>query len=286
MRARLRSDLDVSDREDGRARRVIDAAAPHVRAWLSRRSGDHPSRHAIAAAVLLHAGAILGTGLWADSTPPPVPAAAQVTLVSGAAAEGQAPPGDTPDLNKVLANLTSQRPAPPAPSAAPTAHPVRGPLDDLLGQAPDPASRSRAASDAAASDTPLSQPAGGEASANRPNGSATPMTGVGRGETLAAVDSYATASLPPVGQRPAPPAKGDIWRQVLPCWRQISPAPSTIVVEIDRAGQIVGQPLSVHRSTPKPEELLADRSAVRALQACAPYSGLAESRWRLNFPGR
>jgi len=117
-------------------------------------------------------------------------------------------------------------------------------------------------------------------------GSSQADQGLGQGEGAEGVDLYAAASLPNVGQRPASPPAGDLWNRVAPCWRAAAPRKAILMVEIGRDGGLAAPPQAVRKvSAPAdPQTLLAERAAVRALQACAPYAGLTARRWRVVFP--
>ncbi|KQZ22893.1 hypothetical protein ASD47_24255 [Caulobacter sp. Root1472] len=71
-----------------------------------------------------------------------------------------------------------------------------------------------------------------------------------------------------------------------PCWRAAAPRKAVLMVEIGSDGGLATPPQAVRKiSAPAdPQTLLAERAAVRALQACAPYAGLAARRWRVAFP--
>jgi hypothetical protein len=110
------------------------------------------------------------------------------------------------------------------------------------------------------------------------------MGGLQPGESLGGVDLYAAASLPPVGQRPVQPA-GDLWHRIQPCWRPAGHSPVELVVALGPDGQLIGDPMALRRRGAPPDAVLAERSAVRATQACAPFTGLAAGKWRVGFSG-
>lgn len=196
--------------------------------------------------------------------------------------------------------VISSRPggAAPAPSAsarqaaAPAASPRPSVLSDLASgerldrliapkaaAAPTPA---RATSDlrSAASTASAASAAPGGA------GSSQADQGLGPGEGVEGVDLYAAASLPNVGQRPTSPPTGDLWNRVAPCWRAAARRKAVLMVEIGGDGGLVASPQAVRKisAAVDAQTLLAERAAVRALQACAPYAGLAARRWRVTFP--
>lgn len=118
------------------------------------------------------------------------------------------------------------------------------------------------------------------------SGSSRADQGLGQGEGAVGVDLYAAASLPDVGPRPMTPPAGDLWRKVSPCWRSAAPRSTTLIVTLEPDGALAGAPRSVRRRGVQVDSqtLLAERAAVRALQACAPYAGLAARQWRVAFP--
>lgn len=198
------------------------------------------------------------------------PAAVSVTLVAGSkpnqtGADGPARLADF--LAKSAAAETTPRPSPPS-----SPHP-RESLDSLFG----PSAASSASRDAAAAPASISPAA-------RP-GSSRPDHGLGPDEGAQGVDLYAAASLPSVGTRPAAPT-GDLWRRVAPCWRPAAPRRATLLVSLLADGALAVAPQAIrHRDVPADAQaLLAERAAVRAVQACAPYAGLGERQWRVEFP--
>ena len=118
------------------------------------------------------------------------------------------------------------------------------------------------------------------------SGSSRADQGLGPGEGVEGVDLYAAASLPDVGPRPATPPSGDLWRKASPCWRPAAPRRTTLIVTLQPDGALAGAPQSVRRRgvAADAQDLLAERAAVRALQACAPYAGLDARQWRVEFP--
>ncbi|MBO9708250.1 MAG: hypothetical protein J7521_08560 [Caulobacter sp.] len=108
--------------------------------------------------------------------------------------------------------------------------------------------------------------------------------GLGEGESAQGVDLYAAASLPETGPRPATPT-GDLWRRISPCWRPASPRQVTLTLEIQPNGGLGDIPkvIRLRNAAVDPQTLLAERAAVRAVQACAPYVGVQARRWRITF---
>jgi hypothetical protein len=209
---------------------------------------------------------------------PPVeiaPTVVGVTLVGGSAG------GQTSSAP------ASHNPAIAASSASPSQAPQREgilsgeSLDGLAAPAlavPAPTSTAARAS---------ASPATATAAVPARSGSSNAGQGLGKGEGVEGIDLYAAASLPSVGTRPASPLSGDLWQRVAPCWRSASPRQATLMVEIRADGGLAGSPQAVRRgSAPTdPQTLLAERAAARAVQACAPYSGLEARVWRVEFPG-
>ncbi|KQY31922.1 hypothetical protein ASD38_22945 [Caulobacter sp. Root487D2Y] len=207
------------------------------------------------------------------------PGVVGVTLVSGA-------PGGAPALPPAApaAAPTASRPVPPRP--VPDANAGER-LDRLIApEAAAPASTSAAAGPDRPSDGGQRGGSGVAANSSPASGSSRADQGLGQGEGAEGIDLYAAASLPNVGARPASPPAGDLWKQVAPCWRSASPRKATLMVEIGDDGRLTGSPKAV-RKIPSPADaplLLAERAAARALQACAPYSGLGGRSWRVEFP--
>lgn len=216
---------------------------------------------------------ILALALWARPNTELVPLrdSVRVTLVDGG---GGAPASDD--------SAPPQTPRPslaPAPSPPQDEAPAGARLDALLAPG---APASAAPPSSSMSSTPTArEPAG---PSGETTGSSRPETGLGPGETGEGIDLYAAASLPMVGQRPSPAPTGDLWRRVAPCWRQASPRPATLLVEIAADGRVLGEPQAVRtRGASDPSTFSAERAALRALQACAPYEGLQARRWRVTF---
>lgn len=157
-------------------------------------------------------------------------------------------------------------------------------LDRLV--APDVAASASTSTTQSPSSTSVSRSPGGSLDASGGSGSSQADLGLGQGEGVAGIDLYAAASLPAVGTRPASSPIGDLWEKVAPCWRAASPRKATLIVEIGKGGDLAGSPQAVRRvsALADPQMLLAERAAVRALQACAPYTGLDGRRWRVAFP--
>lgn len=207
-----------------------------------------------------------------------------VTLVSEA-------PGGT---------ATSPTASPAATSAAPDLSGRPSASDALAGEGLDHLLALQAATPPSASAAAPSSPStaghpasGGPSGATRvaagrggASGSSQADQGLAPGEGAEGIDLYAAASLPIVGQRPASPPAGDLWNRVAPCWRAAAPRKAVLMVEIGSDGGLATPPQAVRKiSAPAdPQTLLAERAAVRALQACAPYAGLAARRWRVAFP--
>ena len=200
------------------------------------------------------------------------------------------------------AAATSPTVSPAAASAAPGL-PRRSPAADALaGESLDrlftPEAATPSSTSAASPPPPRAArppPGGASGSSGAPGssgatsvaaGSSQADQGLGQGEGAEGVDLYAAASLPNVGQRPASPPAGDLWNRVAPCWRAAAPRKAILMVEIGSDGGLAAPPQAVRKiSAPAdPQTLLAERAAVRALQACAPYAGLGARRWRVAFP--
>lgn len=189
---------------------------------------------------------------------------------------------------------TSPTASPAAASAAPDLSPRPPASDALAGEGLDhllaPQAATLASTSAASPPSPsrTDRPAssGSSGVTAGASGSSQADQGLGPGEGAEGVDLYAAASLPIVGQRPASPPAGDLWNRVAPCWRAAAPRKAILMVEIGGDGGLAAPPQAVRKvSAPAdPQTLLAERAAVRALQACAPYAGLAARRWRVAFP--
>jgi hypothetical protein len=209
--------------------------------------------------VTLVSGAPDGTPTSAPSAPAGAPSAAS----------SPAPPAPVPDAStgERLDRLIAPDAVAPAPTSAPTA-------------SSSPPSSSASASGAA------SRPSAVAARGSGASGSSRVDQGLGPGEGAEGVDLYAAASLPNVGARPASPPTGDLWKQVAQCWRSASPRQATLMVEIGADGSLSGAPRAIRKisASTDPQLLLAERAGARALQACAPYSGLGGRTWRVMFP--
>ncbi len=246
-----------------------DAASPDDD-WIS----------GVAAMIALggHAVVILAALLLAGRTPEItiMPNVVGVTLVSGEpGAPAPGPRRATPPLPPASSPLT----APPSDAVS------TGERLDRLTEAAKPSSAgSLAASGTAerADGSPHRAASGGEGR----SGSSRADQGLGQGEGAEGVDLYAAASLPDVGPRPATPPAGDLWRKVSPCWRPAASRPATLIVVLQPDGSLAGAPQTVRRRgvSVGAQDLLAERAAVRALQACAPYAGLDARKWRVEFP--
>ncbi len=190
-----------------------------------------------------------------------------------------------------LVNAQSSEPAksasnaPPSPALPESALP-EAPRDaaDSSGDRLDSltATPALAALDAGGASRPTAASAVSAAS-----GSSRADPGLGQGEAAEGVDLYAAASLPSVGTRPATPS-GDLWQRVAPCWRPAAPREATLSIEIRGDGGLVATPQAIRqRGAPADAlALLAERAALRAVQACAPYAGLGGGSWRVVFPER
>ena len=220
--------------------------------------------HAVVLALVLLARPMTQTVTLRDSV--------QVTLVPGAS--GGAPAAAARDL--AAPGPTASRPAPPSPQDP---SPSGARLDALL--APTSAASAPSAVSLPSTAAPASASLGGQTA-----GSSRADAGLGPGEAADGIDLYAAASLPIVGQRPSPAPTGDLWRRVTPCWRQASPRSAVLVVEIAADGRILGEPKAARTlgAAADPPTLSAERAALRALQACAPYENLEARRWRVTFP--
>lgn len=202
-----------------------------------------------------------------------------VTLVAStsnsAAAAQTEPPWPT--------EFAKAEPAHSAPQTPPSTHER---LDDLLAEsaAPSPQASSKLDSLLGGHTAPLpatepqTRRSGGSAGAAQPMGPLVP------GEALGDVGLYAAASLPPVGPRPREPS-GDLWPRILPCWRPAGASRAELEVVIGPNGELAGTPLAIRRTgSVNPAAYAAERSAARATEACAPYTGLGGGKWRVKFP--
>lgn len=189
----------------------------------------------------------------APAAPPPSPPAATATGYPP-------PPADAQSSASRLDRLFG------ATATSPSLPATRSRLDSLFGRQPSPRSASKADARATAKSA----------------GAARPMTGLEPGESLGGVDLYATASLPPVGPRPNNPS-GDLWGRIRPCWRPTVRTAAELVVEIGPRGELIGELTAIHRQGAGTAGFIAERSAVRAAQACAPYTGVSPGKWRVSF---
>ena len=239
------------------------------------RGSDDAQVSAIATAIALggHAAVILAALLLVGRTPPVAvaPGVVGVTLVTGQ-------PG----------SAAAEKPAHQSASssdwlAAPASSSNTGSSGDRLDQLLAPSASPRAEASISASAAPRGSPA---LSAPGASGSSRADQGLGDGEGAEGVDLYAAASLPSVGRRPDPPLSGDLWQRVAPCWRSAAPRAVTMLVSVSADGGLSAAPQAVRRRDVlvDPQRLLAERAAVRALQACAPYAGLGGRQWRVEFP--
>jgi hypothetical protein len=200
--------------------------------------------------------------------------------------------------NVVGVTLVSGQPGGSSKSASePPTRAAPAPADSALAETPredSDASGDRLDSLTATSvEAPVASVGGGASrpaatSASGASGSSRADQGLGQGEAAEGVDLYAAASLPSVGTRPAPPPSGDLWQRVAPCWRSAAPREATLRIEIRGDGGLAATPQAIRRGgTPADAQTsLAERAAVRAVQACAPYAGLGGGPWRVVFPER
>ena len=244
------------------------------------RASDDTRISAIAATIALggHAAVLLVALLLVGRAPavPVMPGVVGVTLVSGQAGAPAAFGSDKP----------ARQPASPSdPLTAPAAPSDTGSAGDRLDQLLAPShAEARAPANAAAAAG--GSPALSGSGASGRSGSSRADRGLGPGEGAEGVDLYAAASLPGVGRRPDAPPSGDLWRRVAPCWRSAAARAVTVLVSISADGGLSGTPQAVRRrdAVVDPQRLLAERAAVRALQACAPYADLGGKQWRVEFP--
>ncbi len=238
------------------------------------------------AALVGHAAVILAALLLAGRAPQAVNTdeVVGVTLVSGLAGAGAAPvhgPAATTPL-------AAAKPAPNTPTPAiDTAGDRLDRLTAPTGALPTPANPAANARSAPASSSPTSTVSALIATGTGRTGSSRADQGLGEGEGAEGVDLYAAASLPAVGARPTGPQTGDLWSRVAPCWRPAAAREATLIVDLRADGTLASTPQAVRKAGVRadPLALLAERSAVRALQACAPYGGLGGRRWRVGFSG-
>ncbi|PVM84913.1 hypothetical protein [Caulobacter endophyticus] len=222
-------------------------------------------------ALLGHAGlAALLLARWPAQTPSDLTAhSVQVTLVQG----GQAgPKGEaaTPSRPFERLHASTQQPPSPPPSTDETGRR----LDELLQSRPTPA-RQAARNETSATPAASTAPAAGEGRGG--------SSGLKAGEGLAGIDVFGGAALPVVGQRPAAPS-GDLWKRVAPCWRSPGKLQVSLMVELGMAGDVVRlQTIRREGQAVDGQRLAAERSAARAIEACAPYAGLGAGRERLEF---
>jgi len=211
--------------------------------------------HAVLAALLLMR--------WPAETPSDLSAqSVQVTLVQGGQA-GQKGEAATPSRPFERLHTPAQQTPSPSPSTEGTGRR----LDELLQSRSTPA-RQTARSEAVA-------PAAGEGRGG--------SSGLKAGEGLAGIDVFGGAALPVVGQRPAAPS-GDLWKRVAPCWRPPGKLQVSLMVELGAGGAIIRlQTIRREGQAVDGQRLAAERSAARAIEACAPYAGLSAGRERLEF---
>ena len=248
-----------------------------------RQSDAHPPDDdrisGLAAMIALggHAVVILAALLLAGRTPEVTitPDVVSVTLVSGET--GAAAPGPKEPAS-ALASSSGSPSAPPSDPNQAGEQLDRLTEDVTPSTVPFPATAAAGGTDGPP--RPAASDAGGRSGSSRAN------QGLGQGEGVEGVDLYAAASLPEVGTRPAAPPSGDLWRKVSPCWRSAASRPATLIVALLPDGALAGAPQSVRRrgAAIDAQSLLAERAAVRALQACAPYAGLDARQWRIEFP--
>jgi len=223
-------------------------------------------RFSALAAALALVGHVVLAGLllwrWNETSVDLKASSVQVTLVAaGGEAESAVPPSRTPFRS-------------PASAATPAASSDLGEtgrrLDDLLGHA--------SAAERAPSPAPSSTPA-----SNVQPSVANGAPGLKAGEGLAGIDVFAGAALPIVGTRPASPS-GRFWNQVEACWRSPGRLSVVLLVELDvRGGVSRLQAIRPQGQVIDGSRLAAERSAARAIEACAPYIGLSAGRERLEF---
>jgi hypothetical protein len=233
-------------------RRIMSGSSPNA---------PDDARISTAAALVALGGhaVIILAALWLGAQSQTVviaPSVVGVTLVSGAPGGAAASAPATPAAT-----------TPTTPGAAPRA-PVPDSstgerLDRLI--APD---TTTAPSTSAKPDRSPDNSASNAAASSSASGSSRADQGLGQGESADGVDLYAAASLPNVGPRPASPRK------------------TTLIVEVKDDGSLIGSPRAVRKASASvdPQLLLAERAAVRAVQACAPYTGIGGRAWRVAFP--
>jgi hypothetical protein len=215
--------------------------------------------HAALAALLL--------ARWPETSSDLTATSVQVTLVQGGQAGGG---GDAAAPSQPFERLHG--PARQAPSPASSVDETGKRLDELLQSRSTPERQtSRTEASAASAAAPSASGAGGGS------------PGLKAGEGLAGIDVFGGAALPVVGQRPAAPS-GDLWKRVAPCWRSPGKLQVSLMVELGADGNVIR--LQTIRRTGQPvdgQRLAAERSAARAIEACAPYAGLNAARERLEF---
>lgn len=203
-----------------------------------------------------------------------------VTLVSGGA------PGQGDATGAAASPMRPSRPASPAPAGADT-ETAGERLDWLIAPSTTPSTAKPTTDRSATPERPMAIDTATLAPSRTGGGTGSSRAGQGLepGEGAAGVDLYAGASLPDVGQRTAGPV-GDLWRQVSACWRPAAPRRIALLVVLTADGRLTDAPQAVRRNgaAADPQILLAERAAVRALQACAPYPGLGGRQWRVEFP--
>lgn len=237
-----------------------------MRGPLDFMASDDVRFSALAAALAL-VGHVALAGLllwrWNEASVDLKASSVQVTLVAAAGGEAEsAAPSSRPPFRS------------PASAAAPAASSDLGEtgrrLDDLLGHA--------SAAERAPSPAPSSAPA-----SNAQSSGANGAPGLKAGEGLAGIDVFAGAALPIVGTRPANPS-GRFWNQVEACWRSPGRLSVVLLVELDvRGGVSRLQAIRPQGQVIDGSRLAAERSAARAIEACAPYIGLGAGRERLEF---
>ena len=232
--------------------------------------GGRISAVAALTALAGHAAVILVVLLLAGPTREIlVPTVVAVTLVSSGG--GGPPASSTSQAHNDIASV------PVETAAARYFAPSGELLDRLTAPVTAPASVAEPSATRPSPASAMALAVGGFSHANQ---------GLGEGEGAEGVDLYAAASLPAVGARPSPPPTGDLWQRVQPCWRAVAPRVATLMVEVRDDGGLVRAPQAVRKTTASADSQtrLAERAAARALQACAPYTGLSARRWRVRFP--
>lgn len=103
--------------------------------------------------------------------------------------------------------------------------------------------------------------------------------GEGNGDRPRIVDPFSLASIPGALRGGVSP----LWPQVERCWRPHNPATEVaMTIQLDEAGRMIGAPI-LYRSGPIRDATVldAEREALRAVRACAPYR--LESRKSSSF---